>query len=108
MHACGVPRARGRDSQAAAHATQEFPANESQQEQQHIARFSESSISTTAKAITILVAANLLVGSIYGLYFASTPLQRLGLIQAFTTVFALCAGFMTHARRAELFAVTAA
>jgi hypothetical protein len=50
----------------------------------------------------------LLVGSIYGLYFAETPLQRLGLIQVFTTVFALCAGFMTNARRAELFAVTAA
>jgi hypothetical protein len=50
----------------------------------------------------------LLVGSIYGLYFAETPLQRLGLIQVFTTIFALCAGFMTNARRAELFAVTAA
>ncbi|KAG7287643.1 hypothetical protein NEMBOFW57_007156 [Staphylotrichum longicolle] len=74
----------------------------------HIGRFDEKSISTAAKLITILVAANLLVGSIYGLYFAETPLQRLGLIQVFTTIFALCAGFMTNARRAELFAVTAA
>ncbi len=98
----------GKKRQTTAHATQEFRADGSQQQTQHIARFSELSISTTAKAITILVAANLLVGSIYGLYFASTPLQRLALIQAFTAVFALCAGFMTHARRAELFAVTAA
>jgi hypothetical protein len=61
-----------------------------------------------AKVITILVAANFLVGSIYALYFAATPLQRLGLIQVLTTIFALCAGFMTNARRAELLAVTAA
>ncbi len=39
---------------------------------------------------------------------ASTSLQRLVLIQAFTTVFALYTGFMTHVRRAELFAITAA
>jgi hypothetical protein len=61
-----------------------------------------------AKIVTILVAANFLVGSIYALYYAKTPLQRLGLMQAFTTIFALSAGFMTNARRAELFAVTAA
>jgi hypothetical protein len=74
----------------------------------HIGRFNEESISTAAKVITILVSANLLVGSIYGLYFASTSIHRLVMIQGFTTVFALCAGFMTNARRAELFAVTAA
>ncbi|KAK4032541.1 hypothetical protein C8A01DRAFT_20386 [Parachaetomium inaequale] len=74
----------------------------------HIGRFNEASISTAGKVITILVAANFLVESIYALYFAATPLQRLGLIQVLTTIFALCAGFMTNARRAELFAVTAA
>ncbi|KAK3295073.1 uncharacterized protein B0H64DRAFT_402527 [Chaetomium fimeti] len=74
----------------------------------HIARFDERSISAATKVITILVATNLLVGPIYGLYFTSTPLQRLALIQVFTTIFALCAGFMSNARQTEVFAVTAA
>ncbi|KAK4148891.1 hypothetical protein C8A00DRAFT_47387 [Chaetomidium leptoderma] len=74
----------------------------------YIGHFTEASISIAAKSITILIAANLLVGPIYGLYFAQTPLQRLGLIQLFTTVFALCAGLVTNAKRAELFAMTAA
>ena len=66
-------------------------------------------MSTVAKAISILVAAHFVVGSIllYGLYFAQTPLQRLGFIQVFTIVFALCAGLVTNAKRAELFAMTA-
>jgi hypothetical protein len=74
----------------------------------HIGRINEAAVITAAKVITILVAANLLVGLIYALYFAGTPLQRLGLIQVFTTVFALYVGFMTNARRTDAFAVTAA
>ena len=74
----------------------------------YIGHFNEATMSTVAKAISILVAAHFLVGSIlYGLYFAQTPLQRLGFIQVFTIVFALCAGLVTNAKRAELFAMTA-
>jgi hypothetical protein len=58
--------------------------------------------------VTILVASNLLVGPIYGLYFTTTPLQGLALIQVFTTVFALSAGFISNARPTEILAVTAA
>ena len=57
--------------------------------------------------VTALVASSLLVGPIYSLYFVKEPLHRLALIQAFTTVFALCAGFISNARPTEILTATA-
>jgi hypothetical protein len=58
--------------------------------------------------ISICVASFLLTGSIVGLYLVDDDAVRLALITAFTAVYALSVGLMTNARRAEIFAATAA
>ncbi|OJJ61040.1 hypothetical protein ASPSYDRAFT_29548 [Aspergillus sydowii CBS 593.65] len=73
-----------------------------------IGRFNEASISTAVAIVNILVASFLLIGSIVGLYFATNDALKLALIAAFTALFALSIGLMTNARRAEIFAATAA
>ncbi|KAH8885875.1 hypothetical protein GQ53DRAFT_658951 [Thozetella sp. PMI_491] len=73
-----------------------------------IGRFEDSSISLAVSAITIVVAAIFLIGSITGFYFVSNDVAKLAMIAAFTTAFALCISVMTNARRAEIFAATAA
>jgi hypothetical protein len=74
----------------------------------HIGRFNETSISIAVAVISICVASFLLIGSIVGLYIVDDDAVRLALIAAFTAVFALSVGLMTNARRAEIFAATAA
>jgi len=73
-----------------------------------IGRFNETSVSLAVNIISVLVAAVLLVGSITGFYFVTAPLAKLGMIAGWTAIFALSVGIMTTARRAELFAATAA
>ncbi|KAL3495319.1 hypothetical protein BJX62DRAFT_246055 [Aspergillus germanicus] len=73
-----------------------------------IGRFNETSISIAVAVISICVASLLLIGSIVGLYLVDDDAVRLALIAAFTAVFALSVGLMTNARRAEIFAATAA
>jgi hypothetical protein len=71
-------------------------------------RFSEKSISIAVAVISILVVPVLLVGSITGLYLVTNDAAKLGMIAAFTAAFALSVSLMTNARRAEIFAATAA
>ncbi|KAK2595012.1 hypothetical protein QQS21_007266 [Conoideocrella luteorostrata] len=73
-----------------------------------IGRFNEKSISIAVAVISILVAAVLLVGSITSLYFVTNDAAKLAMIASFTALFALSIGLMTNARRAEIFAATAA
>ncbi|KAI0855357.1 hypothetical protein F4860DRAFT_519960 [Xylaria cubensis] len=73
-----------------------------------IGRFHERAISLTTSVITICIAAFLLIGSITGFYFVESDAVKLGLIAAFTSVFALSLVLITNARRAEIFAATAA
>ncbi|KAF4853530.1 hypothetical protein CGCSCA4_v002346 [Colletotrichum siamense] len=73
-----------------------------------IGRYEERSISIAVAVISTLIAATLLIGSITGLYFAKNDTAKLGLIAFFTAVFALSVGITTNARRAEIFAGTAA
>ncbi|KAL4794540.1 hypothetical protein BDV19DRAFT_364785 [Aspergillus venezuelensis] len=73
-----------------------------------IGRFDETSISIAVALINILVASFLLVGSIVGLYFAADDALKLGLVAGFTALFTISVGIMTNARRAEIFAATAA
>jgi hypothetical protein len=54
------------------------------------------------------VAALFLVGPITGLYFVVSDASKLGMLAAFTALFALSVGLMTNAKRAEIFASTAA
>ncbi|KAF4870207.1 hypothetical protein CGCSCA1_v010531 [Colletotrichum siamense] len=73
-----------------------------------IGRYEERSISIAVAVISTLIAAFLLIGSITGLYFVKNDAAKLGLIAFFTTLFALSVGLTTNARRAEIFAGTAA
>lgn len=73
-----------------------------------VGRYHEKSISAATAIITILIAAFLLVGPITGLYFVANDAAKLGMLAAFTALFALSVGLMTNAKRAEIFASTAA
>jgi hypothetical protein len=56
----------------------------------------------------MVLAATLLIGSIVALYLVPEPKAKLGLVAAFTMFFALSLAMCTNARRAEVFAATAA
>lgn len=73
-----------------------------------IGRFNEKFISIAVAVISILVAAILLIGSITSLYLVTNDTAKLGIVAACTAAFALSVGLMTNARRAEIFAATAA
>ncbi|KAF3807653.1 hypothetical protein GCG54_00007386 [Colletotrichum gloeosporioides] len=73
-----------------------------------IGRYEEHSVSVAVALISTLIAAILLIGSITGLYFVENDAAKLGLIAFFTSLFALSVGLTTNARRAEIFAGTAA
>ena len=60
------------------------------------------------EVVGIILAAILLVGAIMNLYLVQNNNVRLGLIGGYTGAFALSIGLLTNARRAELFASTAA
>ena len=59
-------------------------------------------------AINILLAAVLLFGAVYNLYYVKNEKGRLGLIDGYTVAFALCVGLLTNARRSEVFGACAA
>ncbi|PTB49369.1 hypothetical protein M431DRAFT_9962 [Trichoderma harzianum CBS 226.95] len=73
-----------------------------------VGRYYEKSISAATAIISILIAAFLLVGPITALYFVANDAAKLGMLAAFTALFALSVGLMTNAKRAEIFASTAA
>ncbi|KAI8937238.1 hypothetical protein NX059_006447 [Plenodomus lindquistii] len=73
-----------------------------------IAYASDRAIGSFIAWFSTFLAALLLIGAIVVLYTVRSPDWRLGLIAAFTTVFAGSVGLLTNARRAELFAATAA
>jgi hypothetical protein len=58
--------------------------------------------------VYVLLAAALLFGAIYNLYFVKDDQKRLGLIAGYTIFFALCVGLLTNARRSEIFGACAA
>ncbi|KAL6693083.1 hypothetical protein J3F84DRAFT_351062 [Trichoderma pleuroticola] len=73
-----------------------------------IGRYHEKSISAATAIISIIIAAGLLVGPIIGLYHVHNDAAKLGMLAAFTALFALSVGVMTNAKRAEIFASAAA
>lgn len=50
----------------------------------------------------------MLFGAIYVLHYVKHMDKRLPLVASFTIMFALCIALLTNARRAEIFAATAA
>lgn len=58
--------------------------------------------------LSVLISAALLIGAIVTLFLVKPMTQRLGIVGAFTLVFAAAVGLLTNARRAEVSAATAA
>ncbi|SPJ73561.1 uncharacterized protein FTOL_03291 [Fusarium torulosum] len=73
-----------------------------------IVRFDERSILIAVALVNTIVAIILLVGPVTGLSFMHSRAAILGMICAFTVAFALSVGLMTNAKRAEIFAGSAA
>jgi hypothetical protein len=70
--------------------------------------FRESRVQRVVLVLTTVFAAILLVGAITTLYFIKQPSAKLGLLAAFTSLFAASVGTLTSARRQEVFAASAA
>ncbi|KAF8858694.1 hypothetical protein BDZ45DRAFT_390166 [Acephala macrosclerotiorum] len=73
-----------------------------------LARIPEKRIAYVVALLDVILAAILLVGAIVALYLVQSNLKRLGLVGVFTALFAISVGLLTSARKAELFAATAA
>jgi hypothetical protein len=65
-------------------------------------------VSCIVASISILVSAALLVGAILSLHFVKPMGIRVGLVGAFTVVFAVSIVLLTYARRVEVYVATAA
>lgn len=65
-------------------------------------------ITQIVAAISILFAAILLVVAIISLYVVNDPTTKLGLVVAYTFVFALSIALLTNARRVEIYGAAAA
>ncbi|QDS74421.1 hypothetical protein FKW77_005988 [Venturia effusa] len=72
------------------------------------AHFEEKHVTWAVAAITTMIAASLLIGSIATLSKVSSPGRRIAWIAGFTICFALSIAVLTNARRVEIFAATAA
>lgn len=70
--------------------------------------YKNSDIVRTVSGFNLVLAAILLIGAIVNLYLVSSPKAKLGLISTYTLLFALGMVLCTNARRAEIFAATAA
>ena len=70
--------------------------------------YKNSHIVRTVAILNLILAAILLVGAIVNLYLVTSPSAKLGLIAMYTALFALSVALCSNARRAEVFAATAA
>ncbi|KAL2808849.1 hypothetical protein BJX63DRAFT_407710 [Aspergillus granulosus] len=73
-----------------------------------ISHFQERHVVIVVAVISVITSASLLVGAIVSLYIVQEPKSRLAMIAGFTALFAISVTLMTNARRAEVFAATAA
>lgn len=62
----------------------------------------------TVAMLDLVLAAILLIGAIVNLYLVVDPSAKLGLVAMYTALFATSVALCTNARRAEIFAATAA
>ncbi|KAF2182350.1 hypothetical protein K469DRAFT_586666 [Zopfia rhizophila CBS 207.26] len=74
----------------------------------NIAYTSDRRMAGFVALLSTIIAAVLLIGAIVSLYTVKSPRKKLGIIAAFTTLFAANVGLLTNAGRAELFAASAA
>lgn len=73
-----------------------------------LAYISERRLRILVAILNVLLAAALLFGAIFNLYYVTQSGKRLGLIAGYTVMFAVCVGLLTNARRSEMFAACAA
>ena len=73
-----------------------------------LAYISEQRLHIFVGIANVLLAAALLFGAIYNLYYVTSDQKRLGFIAGYTVAFAICVGLLTNARRSEVFASCAA
>lgn len=78
------------------------------QEWEGITYFPDTAIHVIVSILSVVITAVLLIGAIVALYYAHSHELKLGLIALFTTAFAAGIGLLTNARKAELYAATAA
>jgi hypothetical protein len=69
---------------------------------------SEHSLARFVAIISPVLSVVLLFGSITSLYFVHNPYVLLGMLGGWTVLFATCVGWLTNARRDQIFAATAA
>ncbi|KAF2204293.1 hypothetical protein GQ43DRAFT_388278 [Delitschia confertaspora ATCC 74209] len=70
--------------------------------------FPEATVKHIVSFVSVLLAATLLVGAITSLYFVKRPSTVIGILAAFTTLFAGSIGLLTNARKVDIYAATAA
>jgi hypothetical protein len=70
--------------------------------------YKKSHIVQTVAAIDLILAAILLIGAVVSLYYVSSPRAKLALVAVYTLLFAISVASCTNARKAEVFAATAA
>jgi len=70
--------------------------------------FSEKTIRHLVSILSVLLSALLMIGAIVSLYFVERAGVKLGLVAAFTALFAGSVGLLTNARKSEIYAATAA
>ncbi len=73
-----------------------------------IYRYSDMKIAFFSKVVGTVLASLLPTASIFALYFVKSPLIRLALIMAFTTIFATTLAVFTKGRMFEIFAASTA
>lgn len=70
--------------------------------------YKNSHVARTVAALGMVLATVLLIGAIVNLYLVPDPKAKLGLIAMYTMLFAASVALCTNAKRAEVFAATAA
>ncbi|KAF2803327.1 uncharacterized protein BDZ99DRAFT_453601 [Mytilinidion resinicola] len=85
-----------------------WPVTSRQNSADRTGHYQERHVIWAVAVISTFIASVLLVGAIASLYAVQSSKGRLGMIGAFTALFALSVILLTNARRAEVFAATAA
>ncbi|RYP79976.1 hypothetical protein DL769_002682 [Monosporascus sp. CRB-8-3] len=74
----------------------------------HTAEISERSVANAVAVLSSLLSAAVLFGSMVSLCFVRNVYAMLGMVGGWTVLFAGCIGFLTNAKRDQIFAATAA
>jgi hypothetical protein len=69
---------------------------------------SERRLRIVVAILNVILAAVLLFGAIFNLFYVRGQHQRLGIIASYPIVFALCLGLISNAKRSKLFAACSA